>query len=310
MKINAMRPYLLACCFLIITQLTHAQKQVCITIDDLPFVSYGINTEEHLNELTNKLITTFKTYDIPAIGYVNENKLYTNRKPNKVRVNLLDIWLSNGYELGNHTFSHIDYHKNTFNDFSEDFLNGEVLIKPMSEKYGLEVKYFRHPFLRSGQTKERSDSLENFIRQAGYTSAPVTLDSDDYLFAKAYADAFKDGDQTLMKKIGESYVNHTEAKLKFYEELTQAVFDRDIAQTYLMHASLLNADYLDDLAEMFQRNGYRFISQTEVLKDKAYQEPVTKFGNWGMSWLYRWALSKNKGTGLFKKDIKVPSFIR
>lgn len=41
------------------------------SLDDLPFVSYGINTEEHLNELTNKLISTFKTYDIPAIGYVN-----------------------------------------------------------------------------------------------------------------------------------------------------------------------------------------------------------------------------------------------
>lgn len=296
--------------FLIITQITHAQKQLSITVDDLPFVSYGINTEEHLNALTQKLIDTFKAYDIPAIGYVNENKLYTGGSPNKIRVNLLDMWLANGYELGNHTYSHIDYHKTSFDDFSKDFLKGETIIKPLAEKYGLEVRYFRHPFLRAGETKERSDSLENFIIKAGYISAPVTLDSDDYLFAKAYANAFKVKDSALMEKIGKSYVRHTEAKLKFYESLTTAVFDRDIAQTYLMHANLLNADYLGELAEMFQRNGYSFVSQTEVLKDKAYQEPITKFGKWGMSWLYRWALSKGKGIDLFQNDIEVPEFIK
>lgn len=305
-----MRCYFLVFSLLIITQITHAQKKICITVDDLPFVSYGINTEEHLNGLTQKLIDTFKAYDIPAIGYVNENKLYTGGSPNKVRVNLLDLWLANGYELGNHTYSHIDYHKTSFNVFTKDFLKGETIIKPMAEKHGLEVMYFRHPFLRAGETKERSDSLENFILRAGYTSAPVTVDSDDYLFAKAYANAFKEDNRALMQKIGKSYIDHTEAKLKFYESLTEAVFDRDIAQTYLMHANLLNADYLDELAEMFQRNGYSFVSQTEVLKDKAYQEPVTKFGKWGMSWLYRWALSKNKGTDLFEKDIEVPEFIK
>lgn len=295
---------------MILGNLAIAQKRVCITVDDLPFVSYCINTEAHLNDLTQKLISTFQEYNIPAIGYVNENKLYTGGTANKVRVNLLEMWLSNGYELGNHTYSHIDYHKTSFKDFTSDFVKGEAIIKPLAEKYGIEIQYFRHPFLRAGETKERSDSLETFVKEVGYISAPVTLDSDDYLFAKAYADAFKVDNQTLMKKIGLAYIDHTEKKLKFYEELTLAVFERDIAHTYLMHANLLNADYLDELAEMFQRNGYAFISQAEVLQDKAYQEPVTEFGSWGMSWLYRWALSKNKGKDLFQQDIEIPGFIK
>lgn len=203
------------------------------------------------------------------------------------------MWLENGYELGNHTYSHIDYHKTSFDDFVENFLKGETIIKPMARQYESEVRYFRHPYLRSGETKERSDSLETFVKNTGYTPAPVTLDSNDYLFAKAYADAFKADNRTLMEKIGQAYIDHTERKLKFYEELTLAVFERDIAQTYLMHANLPNADYLDELAEMFQRNGYAFISQKQALQDKAYLTPVTKFGNWGISWLYRWALSTN-----------------
>ncbi|GAB5527530.1 MAG: polysaccharide deacetylase family protein [Roseivirga sp.] len=283
---------------------------MCITIDDLPVVGYGLNKPEEWRSVTQKLIDNLKEKGIPAIGYVNENKLYTNGSLNAERLAILELWLSNGYELGNHTYAHIDYHKSSFEDFTANIVKGEKVTRPLTEKYQQELKYFRHPFLRAGNTQETSEALESFLKDKGYTPAPVTLDSDDYLFAQAYAQAFKKGQKELMEKIGKEYVSHTENKLKFYEKLTQEVFGRQIAQTYLCHANMLNADYLDELADMFKRNGYEFVSQTDVLKDEAYQEPVTKFGNWGMSWLYRWALSRNKGTGLFKEDVEVPAFLR
>lgn len=288
----------------------YAQKKVCITIDDLPVVGYGLNKPEEWRSVTQKLLDNLKEKGIPAIGYVNENKLYTNGSLNAERLAILELWLSNGYELGNHTFSHIDYHKSSFEDFTSSITTGEKMTRPLMEKYQKELKYFRHPFLRAGNTQKSSEALASFLEDKNYLPSPVTLDSDDYLFAQAYARAFKKGQKELMKKIGNEYVSHTENKLKFYEKLTKEVFGRQIAQTYLCHANMLNADYLDELADMFKRNGYEFVSQTDVLKDKAYQEPVTKFGNWGMSWLYRWALSRDKGTDLFKEDIEVPAFLR
>ncbi len=295
---------------LVISLHVQAQKKVCITIDDLPVVGYGLNKPDQWRSVTQKLLDNLKEKGIPAIGYVNENKLYTNGSLNAKRLEILDLWLANGYELGNHTFAHIDYHKSSFEDFTANIVKGEKVTRPLIEKYQQKLQYFRHPFLRSGNTQKSSEALENFLKDEGYTPSPVTLDSDDYLFAQAYAQAFKKGQKDLMKKIGNEYVSHTENKLRFYEKLTEAVFGRQIAQTYLCHANMLNADYLDELADMFTRNGYEFVSQTDVLNDEAYQEPVTKFGNWGMSWLYRWALSRDKGTDLFKEDIEVPAFIR
>jgi peptidoglycan/xylan/chitin deacetylase (PgdA/CDA1 family) len=286
-----------------------AQKKVCITVDDLPVVGYGLDKPEEWSSVTERLISTFKSKGIPAIGYVNEGKLYSGDTLRSERVAILDRWLSNGFELGNHTYSHIDYHKSSFTDFTANISRGEQVIRPLMKAYDQELKYFRHPFLRAGNTQESSDALENFLEKAGYTPAPVTLDSDDYLFAKAYARAFRKGQTELMAKIGNEYIAHTEKKLLFYERLSQAVFGRQIAQTYLCHANMLNADYMDELAAMFRRNGYDFVSQSEVLKDKAYSETVTKFGNWGMSWLYRWALSRDMGTELFKEDIEVPAYI-
>ena len=287
-----------------------AQKKVCITIDDVPVVDYGMNTVEDWQNITDKLLTTCEQKGIPAIGYVNEGKFHKNGNLDAERAKILEVWLERGFELGNHTFSHPNYHKVGLKDFKRDVIDGERYTKPLLQKYGQELKYFRHPYLRAGDSKESSEALEAFLTERGYTSSPVTLDSDDYLFAQAYARAARSGDSTRMKLIGETYVQHTEKKLHFYETLSEAVFERNIDHTYLMHANLLNADYLDELAEMFQRNGYEFISQAEVLKDPAYSEPMTRFGNWGMSWLYRWALSRDKGTEVFKQDVELPEIVR
>lgn len=94
-------------------------------MDDLPTVTYGIEDPGFHEDLTQQLINTFDRYDIPAIGYVNEGKLYKNGSPDSSKTELLSMWLRNGYELGNHTFSHSNFHHVPFEDFSVDILKGE-----------------------------------------------------------------------------------------------------------------------------------------------------------------------------------------
>lgn len=287
-----------------------AQKQICITIDDLPAVGYGQNSTEDWMNITQKLIATCQERGIPAIGYVNEKKLYRKEVLDSARLYMLELWLKAGLDLGNHTFSHLDYHKSNISEYSREIMKGEQLTKPLVNRYEKDLKYFRHPYLRSGATKEASEDLEGLLNETGYTASPVTVDSDDYIFALAYARAARKNDAAEMKMIGEAYVEHTEKKLLFFEALSQAVFERNISHTYLMHASLLNADYLDELADMFESHGYSFISQKAVLEDPAYAEPVTVFRAWGISWLYRWALSRDQGTERFELDIEVPKHIQ
>jgi hypothetical protein len=100
-----------------------------------------------------------------------------------------------------------------------------------------------------------------------------------------------------------------EEKVLFYEKISVALFGRTIDQTLLIHASLLNADYIETLVKRIQKNGYSFISQTEVLKDPAYQTNITKFGKYGISWLDRWALSQGKRGEFFEGDPQTPEFI-
>lgn len=297
---------LVACSF----ELKSQSKQVCLSVDDLTVVSYGINDTSFTYGITRNLIKTFDKYQIPAIGFVNESKVYTNDMLDASKVKHLEMWASNGYDLGNHTFAHLSYHKTPFDEYTAGILKGELVTRPLLEQYGKELKYFRHPYLQVGLTQSAYDSLNQFLTKHDYIVAPVSIDNSDWRFAKAYSDAYKKGDAQLMNKIGEAYVDYMEQVLVYYEQQSMELFGRIIAQTLLTHASYLNANYLDNVMQKYVEHGYQFISQEEALEDPAYQTAVTHFDNWGISWIDRWNLSQGKSRDIFKDEPKVPAFIK
>ncbi len=286
------------------------QNQVCFTVDDLPIVSYGINDSTFQKETVNELIKSLTRNKIPAIGFVNESKLHTDGKLLAFKKQMLTDWVESGLELGNHTFSHPDYNNTAFNTFAEDVIKGETITKEILSACNKKLEYFRHPFLHTGNTKEKSDSLDEFLSMRGYTAAPVTIDNDDYLFAVPFHKAKQKGDTGLANKIGTDYLNYMEKKILFYEKQSNALFGRNINQILLIHASLLNAYYIDSLAAIFRKHNYKFISLTEALQDDLYKTKITKFGKWGISWIDRWALSKGKEKSFFIGDPEPPEYIK
>jgi hypothetical protein len=54
-------------------------RRIAITIDDLPVVSTRRDLENR-RDITKKLLAHIKHAKVPAIGFVNENKLYSGDK--------------------------------------------------------------------------------------------------------------------------------------------------------------------------------------------------------------------------------------
>lgn len=298
--------------FILFAFLTFGQKkQVCFSFDDLPVVSYGITDTVIQKRLFDNLISGLEKNNIPAIGFVNEKKLYNNDgKVNQFQAELLKKWIDHDLELGNHTFSHPDYNIVSFKDFTQDILKGEIITKKILSRNGKKIKYFRHPFLHLGNTKEKADSLDNFLSNHEYLTAPVTIDNEDYLFAVAYKRTKVKNDLLLTKQIGHDFVNYIEKKLKYYEKQSNRLFEKNIKQILLLHASWLNSDYIDSLAAMFKKNNYEFVSMDQALEDNVYKTEITVYGNWGISWIDRWALSKGKRGDFFKAEPETPLYIK
>jgi peptidoglycan/xylan/chitin deacetylase (PgdA/CDA1 family) len=285
------------------------KKHICFSIDDLPIVSYGMNDTIFQKKIFDKLIISLKVNNIPAIGFVNEKKLFKNDTIIPFQYRLLENWINNGLDLGNHTFSHPDYNKVSFDAYTRDISKGEILTKELLKCKGKSLKYFRHPFLHTGPTREKADSLASFLKNNGYLEAFVTIDDDDYLFALAYKRAMVKKDSILVQQIGRDYISYMEKKLLYFEKQSGKLFGRNISQVLLIHASMLNADYIDSLAEMFRNNNYDFVSMDTALEDEAYKNKVTAYGNWGISWIDRWAISSGKKGDFFKEDPVTPDYI-
>jgi len=284
-------------------------KQVCFSFDDLPVVSYGITDTVFQEKLVNNLVKSLNNNKIQAIGFVNESNLYDNEGVNQFQVKLLKIWVNSGLDLGNHTFSHPDYNTVSFKDYSEDILKGETISRKILNDRGKSIKYFRHPFLHVGNSKVKADSLSDFLLKKGYHVAPVTIDNEDYLFALAYKRATVKKNTGLMQRIGRDYVNYIEKKLNYYNNQANRLFGRAINQILLLHVSSLNSDYIDSLITMFKKNNFIFVSMDKAIEDQVYKTEVTAFGNWGISWLDRWALSQGKKGDFFREDPSTPDYI-
>jgi len=284
-------------------------NEICLTFDDLPVVGLRQTDIQSQHQIIDKLSSKLQRYEIPAIGFVNAGKCYQDGKLNDQKVALINLWLDAGLEIGNHTFSHIDYNKVTYQKFTADLLKGEPLIKTLAAEHGKSIRYLRHPFLHRGNTQEKVDSLMAFLAENGYCEAPVTIDNTDYLFNAAYDSAISKKDSVLMKAIGRDYVAYQERKLVYFENQSQKLFGYNIRQVFLLHANAINADYIDQLAEMIKRHNYRFVSLDRALEDLAYLSPDTYNKTGGISWLDRWALSTGRKGEFFKDEPRTPEYI-
>ena len=282
-------------------------RTIAVTIDDLPVVSTR-RTIENRREITKKLLGHIKKAKVPAIGFVNENKLFVNGVRDEKEVDLLRMWLDAGLELGNHTYSHRSADAIPVKDYTDDILRGEVVTKELLKAKGKEIRFFRHPFLQTGSDMAVKTAIYKFLAEHGYTVAPISFDNADYIFSRAYDLAFDKKDMALMKRVGEAYVPYMEAKLDYWERQSMKILGREISQTLLIHANFINSDYFDDLAAMMKKRGYKFVTLEKSLKDEAYRLPDNFTRRAGISWLHRWTLDKGWDF-VVPDEPKVPKFV-
>lgn len=261
-------------------------RYVAFTFDDLP------STQGYAPYVIQNITEKLTRHHVPAIGFVNESKLYTDGRIDTTKVAWLELWLNSNLDLGNHSYSHIGIDDVSLDDYKADVLKGEKIIKQLLKERGKTLTYYRHTQLRTGPTPESKKELEKFLRENGYKVAPVTLDNNDYIFANLYERSKGNKDTVMMNYVGMEYLKYMELIVKHFEQVSIDFLGYEVKQTLLLHANALNADYLEGLIQLFQKRDYAFISLDDALKDPAYQledAPSKK----GLSWLHRWMLAKN-----------------
>lgn len=283
------RARLVALLLLLCGVATAQNRSVAITFDDLPGMGGLACRGDAVLDVNNRLLAQLVANEVPSIGFVNEG-----RPCPQLVEDVLNLWMDAGMELGNHTATHPDINDLTAADYLKDIVDGEKITRRLIQERGMgSLRYFRHPFLHTGDSAEKKSAVEAFLRERGYTIAPVTIDNDEWLFARAYARALAgDASPETLRRIETTYVEWLDSVVAHFETWSVEVVGYEIAQVLLLHANEINAATFGDIAALFVRRGYRFITLEEALRDPGYAQPDPYVGEWGISWLHRWARGK------------------
>jgi peptidoglycan/xylan/chitin deacetylase (PgdA/CDA1 family) len=269
------------------------ERQVAITIDDLPAGAANSMTAAAISEMTSKLLGTLRDQKVPAVGFINEKKLYKWGEVDD-RIKVLRMWLDYGFELGNHTFSHMSLNQAGLKAWEDDVIQGESVTSMLLAEHNQKLRYFRHPFLDTGRDLQTRREAEAFLVTRGYRIAPVTLDAWDWMYAGVYEDARKRGDTSLQQELTRSYLSYSDEMFAYTEQLAKQTIGYEPKQILLLHANQLEADHIGELLEVMRKRGYHFITLGEALSDQAYGLPDTFIGEEGSGWIDHWAVTLGK----------------
>ena len=270
-----------------------AQAQsVAITVDDLPYAGRtdrALTTRDTASaeEVNRNLLIAFRNHKVPVTGFVNGKRIEAlGQEPGS---QILRLWLVQGLDLGNHTYSHPDINNLTVPQIEDEIVRGETVILPLMKEAGLKPEFFRFPMNHTGDTKEKHDAISSFLKRHGYKLATCTIDNSDYLFNDAYLRMLEQGDKSGARKLRVEYLKYTSSEIDYYAALNKRVLGYEPPQVMLLHANRLNAAVIDDLLKMFEAKKYTFVSLSSAESDKAYSIPDTFITRYGPMWGYRWA---------------------
>ncbi|HEX6802450.1 MAG TPA: polysaccharide deacetylase family protein [Terriglobales bacterium] len=280
-------------CSIVLPAQTPGQRAVAITVDDLPAAASQMMTASEIQEMTTKLVTTLRDQKIPAVGFVNEGKLYTWGEVDG-RINALKTWLDNGMELGNHTFAHTSLNRVTLKEWEEEVIRGETVTRLLLAQHKMKMRYLRHPYLDTGRDLETRRQAEAFLTERGYRIAPVTMDAWDWMYARVYEDARRRGDANLQKRLLDSYLAYTTQVFDYYEKFSRNLMGYEPRQILLLHGNWLEADHIGEVLELLRKRGYQFVTLEEALSDPAYSMPDEYVGEEGTSWIDHWAITRGQ----------------
>lgn len=192
---------------------------------------------------------------------------------------------------------------------------GEQVLRPLLAEYGAVPQWFRHPYLRAGQTPEERAQLSRFLDKHGYRIAPVTVDNGEWVWAFAYTNVLDSQADTperaaTLQRLRAGYIPYMLNKVDYYERQSQALLGYNLPQIWLLHANELNAVAYADLIVGVQRRGYRVVTLAKAMIDPAYARGEEGYnGRFGPSWLHRWAMAEGKTGQFFHGEPTVPPWV-
>jgi peptidoglycan/xylan/chitin deacetylase (PgdA/CDA1 family) len=243
-------------------------QQIAFTWDDLP--AHGsLPTGETRVEIGRKLIAAMKEAHLPPVyGFVNGVAL--EREP--AAAPMLKEWREAGFQLGNHTWSHMSFNTNSASEWEADLLKNEPVLREYAD--GGDWRWLRYPFLAEGESGEKRAEVRRFLAAQGYRIAAVTMGFGDYMWNEPYARCVAKNDTAAIAQLESSYLEAAAGDADFRRSMAKALYGHDIPYVLLMHVGAFDARMLPRLLKVYREKGFSFVTLEEAEKDPFYHGDI------------------------------------
>lgn len=256
-------------------------RRLAVTVDDLPaaFFDSFANDGERL-AMVREWVALLGERRIPVTGFVIGRN--ARRQPA-----LLGLWTEADVALGNHTDSHPRLRKVGLGAYLADLERGHREVASHLPA-GATIP-FRYPYLYEGFDPAERDAIRARLAELGSPIAPITVETNDWLYAQEHAAALGRGDREGAERCARAWRWDAEDATIEAEWRSRELFGREPPQVLLVHANRLTARLLPGYLDWLEGRGYSFVALAEALADPAYAEPDRSLVLTGDShWLRLW----------------------
>ncbi len=182
----------------------------------------------------------------------------------------LQKWNDAGNFIANHTYNHLNYNDSLpiYSEFVHEILQCDSVIKG----YQNYQKIFRFPYLKTGNTIAKRDSICSFLRNIGYRNGWVTIANSDWYINYRLIKKLTENPQTNLNTYRDFYINHIFERAVYYNNLSKEINHRQIKHTLLLHINLTSALFIGDLIAKFKKEGWMIENYSTAIKDPIYKE--------------------------------------
>jgi peptidoglycan/xylan/chitin deacetylase (PgdA/CDA1 family) len=264
-----LRPFVLCVAVLIGTASpASAERPLLVTVDDLPVAAGRFHPDPaERKALTRDLLEVLARHEIQAVGLVTWHNLRSDEE-----TALLEQWLEAGHELGNHSSRHLSYSSTSIDEYVEDIEDARARLAALLEAHKEQVRFFRFPMLREGDTAEKLAAMRVYLQRSGQRNLPVTIDNQDWSYEEPWLEAVASGDAERIRAVGDDYQAALRLAVRHHERTGDRLFDRETPQILLLHANAVGAAQWDRLFTWLRATGHRFATADEVLADPVFDE--------------------------------------
>jgi peptidoglycan/xylan/chitin deacetylase (PgdA/CDA1 family) len=266
-------------------------KEIAITFDDSPRSAQGYNDGP---TRAKKLIKNLQDHDVKQVAFFSVSKQLDEEGKKR-----LSAYNDAGHIIANHTHSHPDINKLTFQEYKQDFLLADSHLNT----YKNFRKWFRYPYLREGDSLEKRDGMRALLKQKGYINAYITLNNYDWYIESLFQKAVKEGIKIDLEALKHFYVDVMMEGIEYYDEMAITHLGYSPKHVLLLHEMDISALFIGDLVDELRKKGWSIITPEDAYTDQISEYKAEKTMKYNPGRIAEIAKSKGQTKGFWHETL-------